>query len=76
MARSSDIAAGVIGFGVFVAEIVRIRVRMRIGVMRIAYTPVFGIPRADVGGADFLIGIPFRNDCISAYYIYFFAYVA
>ena len=64
------------GFGVFVAEIVRIRVKMRIGVMRIAYAPVFGIPRADVGGADFLIETPFRNDCISAYCIHFFAYVA
>lgn len=28
--------------------------------MRIAYATVFGIPRADVGTADFLIKIPFR----------------
>ena len=63
---------------------VRIRV-IRIGMqvskqvmvkLRIAYAPVFGIPRADVGGADFLIETPFRNDCISAYCIHFFAYVA
>ena len=58
---------------------VRIRV-IRIGmqviaIIRIAYIPVFSIPRADVGRADFLIEIPFRNACISAYCIYFFAYV-
>ena len=75
VARSSDIAAVVMGFGVLVAVMVRMRV-IRIGVMRIAYAPVFGIPRADVGGADFLMGIPFHNDCISAYCIHFFAYVA
>ena len=61
-ARSSDIAAGVIGFGVLVMVIMRIRVmiRMRMSkqvmiMLRIAYIPVFGIPRADVGGADFLM---------------------
>ena len=74
MARSSDIAAGVIGFGVLVMVRMVMRV-MRIGVMRIAYAPVFGIPRADIGGADFSIRIPYRNDCISAYCIHFFAYV-
>ena len=46
-----------------------------IAIIRIAYIPVFSIPRADVGRADFLIEIPFRNACISAYCIYFFAYV-
>ena len=71
-ARSLDIAAGVR---------VRMRMRMskqvlRIGVMRIAYAPVFGILRVDVGGADFSIETPFRNDCISAYCIHFFVYVA
>lgn len=49
---------------------------LRIRVIRIAYAPVFSIPRADVGGADFLMGTPSRNDCISAYCIHFFAYVA
>ena len=59
----------------FVAVIVRIRVRIKIGVIRIAYIPIFGIPCADIGGVDFLIEIPFRNDYISAYYIYFFTYI-
>ena len=44
-------------------------------IIRIAYVPVFCIPRVDVSGADFLIGIPFRNDCILAYCIHFFAYI-
>ena len=70
MARSSDIAAEVM-------VIVRIRMRMiRDGVMRIAYAPVFGIPRVNVGAADFSMETPFRIDCISAYCIHFFAYVA
>ena len=43
--------------------------------MRIAYAPVFSIPRVNVGVADFLMETPFRNDCISAYYIYFFVYI-
>ena len=31
--------------------------------MRIAHATVFGIPRADVGVADFLMKTPFRIAC-------------
>ena len=33
--------------------------------------PVFSKSRVDVGGADFSMGTPSRNDCISAYCVYF-----
>ena len=45
-------------------------------IMRIAYAPVFSISRVDVDVIDFLMGIYFRNDCISAYYIHFCVYIA
>ena len=42
--------------------------------MRIAYVTIFGIPRADVGAADFLMGTPFYNAYRMAYRIYSPAY--
>ena len=45
-------------------------------IMRIAYAPGFGISRVDVDVTDLLMGIYFRNDCISAYYIHLCVYIA
>ena len=70
------------GFGVLVMVrmVMRVIIRMRMSkqvmvILRIVYAPVFGIPRADVGGAGFWIGTPFRSDCILACCRRFPAYV-